>query len=322
MFSPHDRVGLMMDIMDDARRRAFSVWLRTGRMPDLHGPVEVKFNPWHDPQDGRFTFAGRGQFFAGGGRRRDPIEARTGTGIVERDENRPSGGSAPRRREKPATPAQARTAARPGSWSGGGFTGGGGGSFGGAGASATLARPKEARRSPAPRGGAGSAVILKPRGPVPVRQRPPAKAPTPLPAAEQRHDIVRNGYTFQIDGRGRTRHVSGSLTLASASVRSRTVQARAGGAERRRTDDGGHYIAARFNGPAEAFNHFAQDSAVNRGKYRAIEDQWARDKRTGKSVKVRIAPNYERSSVRPSVVDVWWETDGVRYSQKVSNDGK
>ncbi|MDT8760102.1 hypothetical protein MZO42_15485 [Sphingomonas psychrotolerans] len=47
------------------RRHAFSVWLRTGRLP---GPAEAsqpefKFNPWHDTRNGRFTFAGAGQFY-------------------------------------------------------------------------------------------------------------------------------------------------------------------------------------------------------------------------------------------------------------------
>lgn len=49
---------------------AFSIWLRSGRWP-LDSPqpdgIEVKFNPWHDPADGRFTFAGTGRIHGGGG---------------------------------------------------------------------------------------------------------------------------------------------------------------------------------------------------------------------------------------------------------------
>lgn len=63
------------------------------------------------------------------------------------------------------------------------------------------------------------------------------------------------------------------------------------------SDDGGHYIAARFNGPTEAFNHFAQDANFNRGGYRLLEDEWARDKRAGKTVTVRIVPRLEGGSV-------------------------
>lgn len=52
---------------DAARRRvhptAFEVYLRTGRR---FRSLEVKFNPWHDPDDGRFTFAGTGHYFPRG----------------------------------------------------------------------------------------------------------------------------------------------------------------------------------------------------------------------------------------------------------------
>lgn len=47
------------------RDRSFELYLRTGlRFPP--GDVELKFNPWHDPDDGRFTFAGQGRYFGGG----------------------------------------------------------------------------------------------------------------------------------------------------------------------------------------------------------------------------------------------------------------
>lgn len=48
---------------------AFSHWLRTGRVPSPRNAagVELKFNPWHDPDDGRFTFANAGVFYGRGG---------------------------------------------------------------------------------------------------------------------------------------------------------------------------------------------------------------------------------------------------------------
>src|SRR5688572_17278130 len=57
-----------MDILTHVRRRAFSLWLRTGRLPRWAKPAasEVKYNPWHDPDDGRFTFKGRGRYFERG----------------------------------------------------------------------------------------------------------------------------------------------------------------------------------------------------------------------------------------------------------------
>lgn len=52
----------------DERQRAFGYWLRTGRLPTLRDAdgVERKFNPWHDPDDGRFTFAGSGRYYGNG----------------------------------------------------------------------------------------------------------------------------------------------------------------------------------------------------------------------------------------------------------------
>ncbi|MGR6328336.1 hypothetical protein ACU5AX_04665 [Sphingomonas sp. XXL09] len=44
------------------RRRLFAQWLRTGRLPRCTSEDgrELKFNPWHDPANGRFTFSGAG----------------------------------------------------------------------------------------------------------------------------------------------------------------------------------------------------------------------------------------------------------------------
>ena len=45
---------------------AFEIYLRTGRQIGAAAAApETKFNPWHDPKDGRFTFAGQGRYFPG-----------------------------------------------------------------------------------------------------------------------------------------------------------------------------------------------------------------------------------------------------------------
>lgn len=48
-----------MGISAQEQRRAFSHWMRTGQWPG--GPsadrIEHKFNPYHDPRNGQFTFA-------------------------------------------------------------------------------------------------------------------------------------------------------------------------------------------------------------------------------------------------------------------------
>ena len=48
-----------MDIPAQDRRRAFSQWMRTGIWHGAFdaGGIEHKFNPYHDPRNGQFTFA-------------------------------------------------------------------------------------------------------------------------------------------------------------------------------------------------------------------------------------------------------------------------
>jgi hypothetical protein len=267
-----------MDWMAVARRRAFSIWLRTGRLPRWARPgsPEVKYNPWHDPVDGRFTFAGTGRYFGRGG----------ATAPVARMAERP-------KEPKKDTHGGA----------GRGFTGGG------AGASWTIpnANPKP---SPSERARAS---------------RPDGAPGTSLARIESNHAknwsrITWNGYQWWFDTHGRLREVEGTLTLSEAPRRSRAAQRRAGRPDRRASDDGGHIIAGRFNGPREAFNHFAQDRNFNRGAYRTLEDQWARALRAGKRVDVRIMPIYEGASRRPSYINVWFWIDGHLESQKFPNE--
>ncbi len=60
--------GGMAGISGGRQSGAFSWWLRTGKLPPIPdtGNLELKFNPWHDPTDGRFTFAGAGSRYGGG----------------------------------------------------------------------------------------------------------------------------------------------------------------------------------------------------------------------------------------------------------------
>ncbi|WP_432423407.1 DNA/RNA non-specific endonuclease [Sphingomonas lycopersici] len=131
---------------------------------------------------------------------------------------------------------------------------------------------------------------------------------------------MRNGYAYQLDPNAKVREVSGEVDMAKKPSRSRSAQARAGGADRRPTDDGGHYVGARFNGPTDAFNHFAQDAKVNRGRYRAMEDQWARAKAEGKRGWFRIVPVYEGESQRPSLINAWFTINDREHSIQIPNE--
>ena len=109
------------------------------------------------------------------------------------------------------------------------------------------------------------------------------------------------------------------MTLEPTQSRSRSAQLTAGGPDRRATDDGGHFIARRFNGPTAAFNHFAQNSNFNRGSYRAMEDKWAEAIRAGKKVRVKITPLYRGLSLRPHLIQVWFSIDGIEHNDDFPN---
>jgi len=61
-------------------RSSFEIYLRTGRRlePTRHA-LQLKFNPWHDPDDGRFTFSGQGSYFRGLGASMAPEKSSSST---------------------------------------------------------------------------------------------------------------------------------------------------------------------------------------------------------------------------------------------------
>ncbi len=113
--------------------------------------------------------------------------------------------------------------------------------------------------------------------------------------------------------------MSGTLTLNPDQARSRSAQAAAGGTDRHSTDDGGHYVAVRFDGPTDSFNHFAQNANFNRGGYRMLESQWAKDAKQGNAVWVRIVPGYVGSSQRPRTIDVSFSVNGHTSEREFTN---
>lgn len=131
--------------------------------------------------------------------------------------------------------------------------------------------------------------------------------------------VTRNGYTYNLDPTRRTRVTFGELSSGRLASRSRANQSSAGGADRLHDDDGGHFIAARFNGPRDAYNHFAQNASFNRGAYRAMEDGWARVLKAGKHVSVNITALYVGASKRPTELVVQWDIDGRRNVHRFKN---
>lgn len=98
---------------------------------------------------------------------------------------------------------------------------------------------------------------------------------------EQAQEYESGNYKYETDKQGRIKKCYGELSLQPESERNIYAQRKAGGEDRRRgtlegegKDDGGHLIGRRFGGSAEVDNIIAQDSKLNRGEYKRMEDDW------------------------------------------------
>lgn len=323
-----------------AELTAFNLYLRTGRRTDLSPPVqvEVKFNPWHDEKDGRFTFAGQGRYFPRGGNNRAQAGGAGASGQVQRPDRSDSDGVPDRRHLRADHPGNHSThIVQPGDT-----------------LSAIAARRKGltardlawlnqhpidrplriGQRIKLPHqayldaGRAAKNKFLALAYYMDTHGGKSPPDPANPPSLESQildnnwRKETKNGYDFHIDVIARNRRTYGGLSLAVAPLRSRRNQAQAGKPDRLASDDGGHFIAARFNGPRDSFNHFAQDANFNRGSYRAMEDIWAKELRGGRKVFVDIEPLYHGASKRPYQLNVSWEINGHKTTRRFPNEAK
>lgn len=251
------------------------MFVRTGRR-FIHGAgpeVEVKFNGWHDAQDGRFTFVNGGNYFPPDGRQV-----------------------------------------------------GGGGSFGGGGATSKEKWPAEPSKPPrdrkdntSRRAEKVSGVISRREGSASPHQKSPKARKVAKTAKPVRRHVRSNGYDYEIDEASHPFRVSGTLRTGSSQRRNRRAQAEAGGKDRLATDEGGHLIARRFDGPSDAFNHFPQDRNFNRSGYAKLENEMARLQREGKTVRVEASVIYKSGTWRPEFIDFKYSVEGVGKSQRFAN---
>ncbi len=131
--------------------------------------------------------------------------------------------------------------------------------------------------------------------------------------------VISNGYTYELDDLGRPTSVTGNLRLNRAQGRNAKAQLGAGGSDRLSTDEGGHFIGRRFDGPTDDFNHFAQDMNLNRSAYKTMENEWQTALSQGKKVNVSITPTYPGQSLRPSELTINYTIDGQPYQKRFKN---
>jgi len=122
----------------------------------------------------------------------------------------------------------------------------------------------------------------------------------------------RNGYEYATDDLGRTRTVSADLRLEEGHRSHLQTEIGHTGID---GDEGGHLIGTRYDGPTDAFNLVPQNSNLNRGDWKAMENSWASALEEGRDVKVMIDPIYTGNATRPDSFDVLTQIDGeLTYS--------
>jgi len=307
--------------------------------------IEVKFNPWHDPRDGRFTFAGQGQLYPNGYVAQDRSqEVSPGEREAAAKDIRDAYGG---RRQPSARDPYVPDYSDSSPWS-----------------------PKNWRVYVVRRGDSLTSIAQMrkgltvdflaglnriPKGKLRIGQMlmlptqrsldegrdarskfmalglymdthggklppDPANPPSVEKQISATHrQISANGYVFELDLADRYKRVTGTLTRNRAQGRSRKAQEMAGRPDRLPKDHGGHVIARRFNGPREWFNHFAQDGSFNRGAYAKLEKEWDKAMDAGHIVKVDIRASYVGLSRRPNLIVAYYWVDGEPHVRRFMN---
>jgi LysM repeat protein len=288
---------------------SFEVYLRTGRRDVQPDNIEHKFNPYHDPKNGQFTFAPGGKLAEQDSKfdPTNPFDAAHPNNHTVYVVRRGDSLSRVAKRRKGLTVTD--LAALNGISRTAGLLIG-----------QKLKLPNQSYLE-AGRAVRNNFIALASYQSAQGGRLPPnvAKASSVLQQVNTTlRSVQSNGYTFRLDGLLRTKNAEGMLQRKTER-RSKPAQRNTGGADRLRTDDGGHYIALRFNGPRETFNHFAQNANFNRGAYRVLEGEWDTLVRAGRTVQVRIIPEYAGTSLRPSKLTVIYTVDGERRIRYFKN---
>ena len=129
-----------------------------------------------------------------------------------------------------------------------------------------------------------------------------------------------NGYKYTTDELGRIKTANAKELRLEEGCRNSTEQTKAGGIDRKDTDDGGHLFARIFGGSERIDNIVAMDRSVNRGEYKKIENQLASALADGKDASMNVKLEYMGESQRPSKIIVKYSIDGEKSRRVINND--
>ncbi|WP_168943290.1 DUF637 domain-containing protein [Parazoarcus communis] len=118
-----------------------------------------------------------------------------------------------------------------------------------------------------------------------------------------------NGHQYMTDSSGRVAAVEGKLSLTA--MDRNTYQQCTAGKCGNIGDDGGHLIASSLGGAGDRINIVPQASTLNRGDWKAMENELRAALKDGKSVSVKIDVGYPAGGgVRPNQFQIIATVDG------------
>jgi HK97 family phage portal protein len=286
---------------------------------NITGIFEQKFNPWHDAEDGKFTFAGRGKHSGYGGYGNGQSGGGGASGSWEEPvvKPKPKAISKPKPKPKFSLPRKTQPAATADNI-----------------VAKTEVAPEPSSRGPSGGGKLkpdtsrdfdGTGIIVDAAATAVVAAA--AAAATAATAIGARialglRTINLNGYKYHVDPIRRPHEIDAELRMDPLQTRSRRAQNEAGGPDRRPTDEGGHFIAREFGGSKDPINHFAQDAKFNRGLYRQMENAWKKELSRAQKVKVHIKVKYKGLSRRPESLHVTYRVGGKKRIRNFNNSSK
>nr|WP_318526928.1 DNA/RNA non-specific endonuclease [Xanthomonas sacchari] len=115
---------------------------------------------------------------------------------------------------------------------------------------------------------------------------------------------VDGNKVYRTNANGDVEYVEASLSLSNKD-RNTSQQCKAGKCGLA-DDEGGHLVASIFDEPGEKLNLVPMNSNLNKGAWKAMENEWAGALREGKSVKIKIEPSYTGSG-RPDKFNVTYQ---------------
>jgi hypothetical protein len=125
--------------------------------------------------------------------------------------------------------------------------------------------------------------------------------------------------TYETDATGRVKGVKGELDLKDADRNN--YQQRKGVTSKDGVDgdQGGHLIAAIFDGAGEQINYVPMKGNLNQGAWKSMENTWANALKANKKVEVDVKIIYGNGK-RPIGFEVDYKIDGVKQSPEIFNN--